>query len=370
MPELGRKEFQYLYEACFTEHERGKDGFARFMLITDEGVFYDARLRDGDPLGILSWKYVHELAGLNKPSSSGPALPFKSTPSQFAAFMLWGWGIYFQDTFGRLDSGPNVLVLNDDHEDAADAYETLRQAYVVYRDALSVVGELDHQEQQRAHDLLRQSTAAFDEALEREKVMEHSVIGKNEDGSPIYGDFIAIDERLARVKEAVAAQKAQALQVKAEADVALKTWRRAMVRQLLQLEATTPGPAPGVAVMRETAQEDKDTQDGERIRYEVLASRTELIGAFSLYGVELKIFKALKDRPGLHAALRVKGKSQRGSNAEPMFCPYEVINWLVERGVKDKPRLSSFTAWHILETKFPSVYAEKSIGDPRHKPTG
>ncbi len=108
-----------------------------------------------------------------------------------------------------------------------------------------------------------------------------------------------------------------------------------------------------------------ETPSPEKIRYEVLASRTELIEAFSVYGVELKIFRALKDRPGLLAAYRVKGKGQKGSHAEPMFCPFEVINWLVKTGVKEKPRLKNFMGWHILETKFPSVYAEKSMCDPR-----
>jgi hypothetical protein len=245
-----RQDFQYLYENCFSEHDRGRDGFARLLQITDAGVFYDS----GIPVELLRWKFGHELAGPNKPPSAGPALPFPFTASQLAAFMLWGWGNYFQDAFGRLDCGPNEFVLNGEHEDAADAYEALRQAYVIYRKALHVVGELDNGEQQRAHELLGKSADAFDQALEREKVMERVVIGKNKDGSPIYGDFIAIDERLARAKEAVAAQKAQALQAKAEADAALKTWRRAMVRQLLQPEVDgveqTPDPERRFALLR------------------------------------------------------------------------------------------------------------------------
>lgn len=121
-------------------------------------------------------------------------------------------------------------------------------------------------------------------------------------------------------------------------------------------------PAPVVAVEPAPV---VITGDNERIRYEVLASRTELIDAFKFYGVEMKIFRALKDRPGLMAACRVKGQGQRGSRAEPMFCPFEVINWLVNKGIKDKPKLTAYKGWHILETKFPSVYAEKETGDPR-----
>jgi len=127
----------------------------------------------------------------------------------------------------------------------------------------------------------------------------------------------------------------------------------------MEAPAQSPAtPAPMTAL-------GDEKQSIKEIRYEVLASRTELIEAFKYYGVELKIFRALKDRPGLKAACRVKGKGQKGSRAEPMFCPFEVINWLVKTGVKEKPRLNDFMGWHILETKFPNVYAEKSIGDPR-----
>ena len=241
-----RQDFQYLYDNCFSEHDRGSDGFARLLHITDEGVFHDAGL----PVELLRWKPVHELAGPNKPPSSGPALPFPFTASQLAAFMLWGWGNYFQDAFGRLDCGPKEFVLNGEHEDAADAYEALRQAYVIYRDALHVVDELNHEEQQRAHELSGQLADTYHQALEREKVMERLMNRINKDGIPQKGDLIPRNEylpRLARAKEAVSAQKVQALQAKAEADAALKTWRRAMVRQLLQPEATTPSPAPVVA---------------------------------------------------------------------------------------------------------------------------
>ena len=134
---------------------------------------------------------------------------------------------------------------------------------------------------------------------------------------------------------------------------------------LLMGVGASGGVEPGKAGPLPVAALGDEKQSIERIRYEVLASRSELIEAFGCYGVELKIFKALKDRPGLLAACRVKGKGQKGSRAEPMFCPFEVINWLVKTGIKEKPRLENFMGWHILETKFPSVYAEKSIGDPR-----
>ena len=100
--------------------------------------------------------------------------------------------------------------------------------------------------------------------------------------------------------------------------------------QTVPAQTATP-PAPVAAL-------GDEKQSIERIRYEVLASRSQLIETFGYYGVELKMFKALKDRPGLLAAYRVKGRAQKGSRAEPMFCPFEVINWLVKTGVKEKPR--------------------------------
>ena len=150
-------------------------------------------------------------------------------------------------------------------------------------------------------------------------------------------------------------KESELLIAREEHDQSDKAHRQVRGDFVTQTQDTTQSPAPV---------EDVGVSD-RRIRYEVLASRTELIDAFSLYGVELKLFRALKDRPGLYAARRVKGQGKRGSNAEPMFCPYEAMNWLVKTGVKGKPKLSSFTAWRILETKFPNVYAEKSIGDPR-----
>ena len=248
MQEFYEQDFQFLYNDCFTEHDRGNDGIARFLRITDEGVFYDDCLKEGgESTKSLRWKPVHELAGPNKPSSSGPALPFPFTANQLAAFMLWGWwGSHFQSFFGLLDCGPNEFVLNGDHEDAADAYEALRQAYVIYQDALHVVGELDQQDRQRAYDLLEQAGDAYSQALDRERVMERVIIEK-EDGRLELGDFIPRDEylpRLARAKESVAAQKAQALQAEEQADAKERAWRKSMTRQLLQPQATTPSPAP------------------------------------------------------------------------------------------------------------------------------
>ena len=220
---FGRRDFQYLYDAGFSLHDRGDSGVARFLLITDEGVFYDASLLEGGAaLKILRWKPVHELTGPNKPPSAGPALPFKFTAGQLAAFMLSGWGGYFQEVFGSLDTGPNAFVLREEHEDASDAYEALRQAYGLYLEALHVVGKLDGDLQQRAHDLAARYGDELDQALKREKVMEDGIS--------------RAEYRLRRrkAKAPLASLKLEAAEARSRAEVAFKTWRRSLVRQLLQ----------------------------------------------------------------------------------------------------------------------------------------
>ena len=219
--------------------------------MTDRGVFYDDCLQEGGEVTkSMRWKPVHELAGPNKPSSLGPALPFRFMANELAAFMLWGWwGSQFQSFFGPLNYGPNEFVLNGDHEDAADGYEALKRANVIYSDAQHVVGELDQQDREHALDMLDQFNNACSQAYAHEGVMER------EDGSLEFDDDIPRLEyfqRIARAKESVAAQKALLKQANKQADATERTWRTAMVRQLLQTQAVTPSPAP---VARETVEQ-------------------------------------------------------------------------------------------------------------------
>ncbi len=269
MQQFSRQDFQYLYDRCFSEHDRGCDGSARFLRITNEGVFYDdCLLGGGAALKLWRWKPVHELTGPNKPPSSGPALPFPFTARQLAAFFLSDWGGFFEDAFGRLDSGPNEFILNGEHEDGADAYEALRQAYEIFQDARRVVVELDHEQQQSAHDRATQYDDELSRALEREKVMEPGIsrseyrlrrrralelekvmepgISRSEyqlrrrralELEKVMGPGISRSEyrlRRRRASAPIAPLKLQAEDAMSQADAALKTWRKAMARQLLQ----------------------------------------------------------------------------------------------------------------------------------------
>ena len=101
------------------------------------------------------------------------------------------------------------------------------------------------------------------------------------------------------------------------------------------------------------------------IDYTLLATREELISTFGpATGMDLGWFKTLKDSQGLLAARRVKGRGQRGRTQEPLFCPYAIMQWLIDPKRRRGRKLTSKKGWDLLERNFPRVYAQYSIGDP------
>lgn len=97
-----------------------------------------------------------------------------------------------------------------------------------------------------------------------------------------------------------------------------------------------------------------------------LATRTELINAFgSFTGMCDQWFDSLKDKPALLRARKRAGMGQRGQTLEPLFCPFVVMNWLVDPKRKTGRPLSLNKGWEILEKSFPKVHAERSVGDSR-----
>lgn len=110
----------------------------------------------------------------------------------------------------------------------------------------------------------------------------------------------------------------------------------------------------------------KRTTAGDMPDYGVLASREQLIAAFGNFtGMNMEWFKNLKDTPALLAARKVQGQGGRSHIAQPFFCPFEVMQWLVDaRRRKGRP-LSAEKGWTLLERNFPRVYAAHSVGDPR-----
>jgi len=119
--------------------------------------------------------------------------------------------------------------------------------------------------------------------------------------------------------------------------------------------------------VRSTAAEKTNTSETYvAANFSMLATREQLIDAFGKFtGMDLSWFRALSDLPKLLAARKVSGQGGRGHIAEPYFCPYEVMLWLVDPKRKKGRKLSVDKAWSILEEKFSLVYSQFSIGDPR-----
>ena len=77
-------------------------------------------------------------------------------------------------------------------------------------------------------------------------------------------------------------------------------------------------------------------------------------------------FDNLKDSPALLKARKVDGVGARGSTKEPLFCPWEVMVWLISAKRKKGRRFhSADKPWEVLEKHFPAAYAKNSMGDPR-----
>lgn len=98
----------------------------------------------------------------------------------------------------------------------------------------------------------------------------------------------------------------------------------------------------------------------------MLASRQELIDAFGAFtGMDASWFANLKDVPALLAARKVSGQGGRGHIEEPLFCPFEVVQWLSSSRRRKGRAVSENKAWEIFEKHFPKVYNHHSVADPR-----
>lgn len=101
------------------------------------------------------------------------------------------------------------------------------------------------------------------------------------------------------------------------------------------------------------------------VRYDLLATRAELVAAFSMWGLNLCMFKNLTERKWLMDARKVKGQGQRGKIIEPLFCPFEVMRGLATK--TKKPRFSEEKGWDVLENRFRNVFEENQQFDPREQ---
>jgi hypothetical protein len=120
------------------------------------------------------------------------------------------------------------------------------------------------------------------------------------------------------------------------------------------------------AYQAETKKTQTKTAFNDGPDFKMLATRAQLITAFGAFtGMDATWFENLTDTPKLMNARKVIGKGGRGHIAEPFFCPYEVMVWLIDPKRRKGTPIQPNTAWRMLETHFPTVYNPRSIGDPR-----
>ena len=120
---------------------------------------------------------------------------------------------------------------------------------------------------------------------------------------------------------------------------------------------------PTVASESQSKSMLSDNQTDE-VNFDLLATREQLIAAFGKFTkMEMSWFESLKDKPNLLSARKVVGKGGRHST-EPLFCPYEVMLWLIDKNRRTGTPIRDETAWRMLQSHFPKVHAIYSIGDP------
>jgi len=100
--------------------------------------------------------------------------------------------------------------------------------------------------------------------------------------------------------------------------------------------------------------------------YSILATRQDLIDAYRAFtGKDMAWYKNVTHSPKLQKARKVVGKGKKGGSIEPLFCPYLVMDWLIDKKRRPGRPISSDKAWEILENRFPKVYNIYSAGDTR-----
>ena len=129
---------------------------------------------------------------------------------------------------------------------------------------------------------------------------------------------------------------------------ALKSKLLMLAKQLREIDTANEIDLPAVKALPDWA---------------LLATRDALVQAFGAFGLKREWFSDLSSRRWLHDARKVKGQGQRGRVVEPMFCPFEVMNGMVNNSRSSK--LSATAGWRLLMHHFPNVYRANEVADPR-----
>ena len=150
----------------------------------------------------------------------------------------------------------------------------------------------------------------------------------------------------------------------------------ALIRRADLVKFAASMPEPIELVDEQMPDEDTGAADGADVQAKVseasldttlLAVTADLVDAFGIAtGMTKQWFTSykLRDAADLGTARKVKGRGGRNS-MQPLYCPFEVMAWLVNSKHRQGRELSEARGWQILETHFPKVYKKHSAADPR-----
>lgn len=144
-----------------------------------------------------------------------------------------------------------------------------------------------------------------------------------------------------------------------------KKWRELLSGAIEQHELTLLDFASKLPIDTAPAQTPAPEQ-AAKPDITLMATRKQLIDAFGAFtGMDIQWFNTIKDTPALLAARKVTGQGGRGHIAEPLFCPFEVLQWLIDTARRKGRPLGPAKGWELFEGHFPRAYAAFSVGDPR-----
>ena len=127
-----------------------------------------------------------------------------------------------------------------------------------------------------------------------------------------------------------------------------------------------PEPAPAPPPVSAPVSEPEQQTAPAKIDFKQLATRDQLIDAFGRFvGMDARWFDKVGDTPALARARKVQGQGGKGQIAEPFFCPFEVMLWLIDPKRRKGRKLGEAKGWELLEKNFPNVYNAHSTADPR-----
>lgn len=329
-----------------------------YVEFTKEGVFVKQEYVHAwlEPTEAFAWTAACEMDWADAPDPlTYPALPVDFSSQELAAFLLDGVGLGMVATeYGDFSDGPDEDSLDHFGIRGGKARRALKDAYANLRTAMNKVGYPNMALLQQEEAIRRQYHEARGESLEREKVME-----PNHAGLPESEYMAEYRRRLGLAIGPLAELEREMERLTAEADASRKRWRKAMVAALLK-----PVTNPAEPELESTTKGASVVQP-EGIDPTMLATREQLIEAFGTFtGMDASWFNNLKDTPKLLAARKVTGQGGR-NYAAPLFCPHEVMLWLVNpKRRKGKP-MKQETGWRVLEHRFSRVFNARSVGDPR-----